>query len=313
MNFALLGGYPHDFAAAPSDRPHVAVDDTIRLYNRIASAIDFLDRPTNLEVEPARRRYQTLGVFSELEDDTAIDTLAFEDAACVVKSVGQDMYLRIAPRNEFAVEPDLSITIVKRNKRHVVPPFVKFRSAHPLRSGADGNVLHDVTLGGIYVNVADLKSGFNQLFLREEELRRGMELLFFAYRDFAAEPDGLLTRHKFGRAHHRVIYFVGRYPGISVTELLNILKITKQSLSRVLGQLVREGVVLQKPGPNDRRQRRLELTAKGIDIEDALTRRQRERFARAFRNAGADAVEGFRQVLLQLVNERDQTRFRAPQ
>jgi DNA-binding MarR family transcriptional regulator len=172
--------------------------------------------------------------------------------------------------------------------------------------------LHDVTLGGIYVNVADLKSGFNQLFLREEDLRRGMELLFFAYRDFAAEPDGLLTRHKFGRAHHRVIYFVGRYPGISVTELLNILRITKQSLSRVLGQLVREGVVLQKPGPNDRRQRRLELTAKGSEIEDALTLRQRERFARAFRNAGAEAVEGFRQVLLQLVNERDQARFRGP-
>ncbi|HLI13074.1 MAG TPA: MarR family transcriptional regulator [Alphaproteobacteria bacterium] len=158
--------------------------------------------------------------------------------------------------------------------------------------------------------MTDLKSGFNQLFLREEELRRGMELLFFAFRDFAAEPDGLLAKHNFGRAHHRVIYFVGRYPGISVTELLNILRITKQSLSRVLGQLVREGIVVQRPGPTDRRQRRLELTAKGAELERALTARQRERFARAFRQAGAEAVEGFRQVLFQLINERDQIRFR---
>lgn len=171
-------------------------------------------------------------------------------------------------------------------------------------------LLHGVAFGGIYVNMADIKSGFNQLFLREEELRRGMELLFFAYRDFVAEPDGLLAKHEFGRAHHRVVYFVGRYPGISVTELLNILKITKQSLSRVLSELVRQGVVVQRPGTSDRRQRRLELTEKGLELEKALTMRQRERFARAFRNAGADAVEGFRQVLLQLINERDQTRFR---
>jgi DNA-binding MarR family transcriptional regulator len=158
--------------------------------------------------------------------------------------------------------------------------------------------------------MADLKSGFNQLFLREEELRRGMELLFFAYRDFAAEPDTLLTKHDYGRAHHRAVYFVGRYPGISVTELLNILKITKQSLSRVLSQLVRDGIVVQRPGPTDRRQRRLELTDKGRELEESLTTRQRERFAGAFRAAGADAVQGFRQVLLHLINERDRVRFR---
>lgn len=136
-----------------------------------------------------------------------------------------------------------------------------------------------------------------------------MELLFFAYRDFTAEPDPLLAKYQFGRAHHRAIYFVGRYPGISVTELLNILRITKQSLSRVLSQLVREGIVVQKPGSSDRRQRRLELTNKGVEIENALTFRQRERVAQAFRKAGAEAVEGFRKVLLQLINERDQARF----
>lgn len=172
--------------------------------------------------------------------------------------------------------------------------------------------MHQVAFGVIYVNMADLKSGFNQLFLREDELRRGMELLFFAYRDFAAEPDGLLAKHELGRAHHRVIYFVGRYPDISVAELLNILRITKQSLSRVLSQLVDEEIVVQKPGAPDRRQRRLALTEKGMALEQALIARQRERFARAFRQAGAEAVEGFRQVLLHLINERDQARFHEP-
>jgi len=158
--------------------------------------------------------------------------------------------------------------------------------------------------------MADLKSGFPQLFLREEELRRGMELLFFAYRDFSAEADALLAKHQYGRAHHRVVYFVGRYPGIGVAELLGILRITKQSLSRVLGQLVRDGVVAQRAAPDDRRQRRLELTEKGRALEEGLTSRQRERVARAFRQAGAEAVQGFREVLLHLINERDQARFR---
>ena len=104
--------------------------------------------------------------------------------------------------------------------------------------------------------MADVKSAAHtHLFLREEELRQGIELLFYAYRDFTAEPDAMLARYGFGRAHHRVIYFVGRYPQLTVTELLGILRITKQSLSRVLGQLVRQGFIVQKPGPRDRRQR----------------------------------------------------------
>jgi len=108
--------------------------------------------------------------------------------------------------------------------------------------------------------MADLKGGANPLFLREEELRQGMELLFFAYRDFTGEPDKILARHTFGRAHHRVIYFVGRHPSITVSELLAILQITKQSLSRVLGQLVREGFIVQRPGQRDRRRRMLSQT-----------------------------------------------------
>ena len=157
--------------------------------------------------------------------------------------------------------------------------------------------------------MADLKTGFNPLFLREEDLRQGMELLYFAYRDFTAEPDAILARQNFGRAHHRVIHFVGRNPQMTVTELLAILRITKQSLSRVLGQLVARGYIVQKPGTRDRRQRLLELTPQGVDLERNLSESQRARLARAYREAGAEAVEGYRRVLMGLINEKDRTRF----
>lgn len=163
--------------------------------------------------------------------------------------------------------------------------------------------------------MADLKSPANTLlFLRDEELRQGIELLFYAYRDFTAEPDAILARHGFGRAHHRVIYFVGRYPHLTVTELLGILRITKQSLSRVLGQLVEQGFIAQRPGPRDRRQRLLELTSKGVDLERELSENQRRRVAKAYREAGAQAVEGFRRVMLGLMtSEADRAKvLRAP-
>ena len=159
--------------------------------------------------------------------------------------------------------------------------------------------------------MSDIKTGINPLFLREEELRQGIELLFFAYRDFTAEPDAILAEYGFGRAHHRVIYFVGRHPGITVSDLLEILRITKQSLSRVLGQLVTEKFIIQRPGLRDRRQRLLELTEKGVELERLLTERQRARIARAYREAGAEAVEGFRKVMLGLVDEGDRNRFPA--
>jgi DNA-binding MarR family transcriptional regulator len=157
--------------------------------------------------------------------------------------------------------------------------------------------------------MADVKSGLNQLFLRDEELRQAIELLFFAYRDFTAEPDAILAKWKFGRAHHRVIHFVGRHPQISVTDLLGILKITKQSLSRVLGQLVKENYIIQRPGLRDRRQRLLELTDKGKELERQLSENQRALIARAYRAAGAAAVEGFRKVMLGIINEEDRRRF----
>jgi len=157
--------------------------------------------------------------------------------------------------------------------------------------------------------VAEGKTPANLLFLREEDLRQGIELLFYAYRDFTAEADAMLAQLGFGRAHHRVIYFVGRKPGMTVSELLDILKITKQSLSRVLGQLVREGYITQRPGTADRRQRLLELAPKGAELERRLTEDQRALVARAYRAAGAEAVDGFRKVLLGLVNDADRGRF----
>ncbi len=150
----------------------------------------------------------------------------------------------------------------------------------------------------------------NPPYLRDEELRQGIEMLFYAYRDFTAEPDAILRRSDFGRAHHRVIYFVGRYPDTTVSALLDILQITKQSLSRVLGQLVREEYINQIKGPQDRRQRLLRLTEKGRELERQLTADQRARFARAYRDAGVEAVDGFRKVMLGLISRNeDRDRF----
>ncbi|HXR86073.1 MAG TPA: MarR family transcriptional regulator [Stellaceae bacterium] len=145
----------------------------------------------------------------------------------------------------------------------------------------------------------------------EDELRQGIELLFYAYRDFTAEPDAILSRYGFGRAHHRVIYFVGRHPQMSVSELLGILRITKQSLARVLGQLVRQGFIVQQTGKSDRRQRLLQLTPAGIELERELSENQRQRIERAYAEAGPQAVEGFRKVMLQVISsDLDRSRFR---
>jgi DNA-binding MarR family transcriptional regulator len=158
--------------------------------------------------------------------------------------------------------------------------------------------------------MSDIKSAANPLFLREEELRQGIELLFYAYRDFTSGPDAMLASYGFGRAHHRVIYFVGRHPEMTVTELLGILKITKQSLSRVLSELVAQGFVTQRAGERDRRQRLLGLTERGIALERQLSENQRVRVAKAYREAGAQAVEGFRKVMLGISgNPEDRARF----
>lgn len=145
----------------------------------------------------------------------------------------------------------------------------------------------------------------SNLYLREEELRRGIELLYFAYRDFTRDPDEILAQSGFGRAHHRVLYFVGRNPGTTVSGLLSLLRITKQSLSRVLGQLVEEGFITQQTGSADRRQRLLQLTEKGEAFEKQLFETQRNRVAEAYKKAGPEAVSGFWEVLLNIVDEED--------
>ena len=158
--------------------------------------------------------------------------------------------------------------------------------------------------------MTDLKSGPNPLFLRHDQLHQGIELLFYAYRDFTAECDAILATYGFGRAPHRVIYFVARRPSISVAELLAILRITKQSLSRVLSQLVSEGFVSVQKAQEDRRRRLLQLTDKGSVLERRLSEVQRARIGAAYRAAGGDAVEGYRKVLLGIIDENARRRIK---
>jgi len=135
-------------------------------------------------------------------------------------------------------------------------------------------------------------------------LKQGVDLLFFAFSDLFAQGENHLRAAGLGRAHRRILYFVARNPGLSVADLLAILKITKQSLNRVLNELLTAGYVERKPGIQDRRKRQLKLTAKGIALETAIWDAQRPRLVRAFRDAGPDAVEGFRRVLTGLAGSR---------
>jgi DNA-binding MarR family transcriptional regulator len=139
--------------------------------------------------------------------------------------------------------------------------------------------------------------GAGLLFLREEELRIAQDMMFFAMRDITAAPLAILSELGLGRAHHRTLHWIGRKPGLTVGELLAFLGITKQSLTRVLGPLIRDGYVAQAAGAQDRRQRLLTLTEKGQALERRLFDCQRDRFLAAYREAGGPAVEGFRRVL----------------
>ena len=138
---------------------------------------------------------------------------------------------------------------------------------------------------------------------READIRVAQDLLFFAYRDFTNAADVILEEMGFGRAHHRALHFIGRNPRITVSELLAILRITKQSLARVLGALVDQGYVAQAQGNQDRRQRLLTLTPSGHVLERRLFERQQERLAVAYREAGPAAVAGFRSVMLGIMDQ----------
>ncbi|MCX7372715.1 MAG: MarR family transcriptional regulator [Alphaproteobacteria bacterium] len=141
------------------------------------------------------------------------------------------------------------------------------------------------------------------LYLREAEIRLAQDLLFFGYRGFTQRPDRLLEELDMGRAHHRVLHFVGRRPGITVGELLGILDITKQSLGRVLQPMIAEGYVTQAAGRSDKRQRLLSLTEKGAALERRLYDAQRDVIMQAYREAGPQAVDGFRRVMRGLMGE----------
>jgi DNA-binding MarR family transcriptional regulator len=129
-----------------------------------------------------------------------------------------------------------------------------------------------------------------------------IELLFFAYRDFTSDPDAILSKSGFGRAHHRVVHFVNRRPGLTVADLLDTLKITKQSLARVLKQLIDSGYIHQVAGPKDRRQRRLYPTQKGRQLALELARPQSRRITKALKDIDLDGQKAIRRFLKGMVN-----------
>ena len=149
------------------------------------------------------------------------------------------------------------------------------------------------------------------LFLREPEIRRGIELLYFGYSSMIRGADAILDDQGLGRAHHRALYFIARQPELPVSDLLRLLSITKQSLSRVLADLMRTGLVEQRVGTLDRRQRLLRLTAAGVALEARLFEALRERIAAAYAAAGQEAVSGFWLVLAGLVPTEERAMIEA--
>src|SRR3990170_5561116 len=147
--------------------------------------------------------------------------------------------------------------------------------------------------------------------LSREELVACAELLFFAYREFTSGPDAVLEEYGFGRAHHRVLHFVHRNPGLRVADLLDILKITKQSLARVLKQLIDKGFIMQRAGNDDRRERRLFVTAKGGRLSEKLTAQQIQHIEGALAEAGPGAAEFARRFLFAMITESDRPRVEA--
>jgi DNA-binding MarR family transcriptional regulator len=151
--------------------------------------------------------------------------------------------------------------------------------------------------------------GESLLFLTDENLRKGIEAMFFAYRGFTSDPDRILDGMDYGRAHHRAVHFINRSPGLSVGALLDILGVTKQSLNRVLRSLFDDGLVEARVGKTDRRERRLFLTEKGAALERNLSDAQRARMRAAYRAAGPAAVAGFRTVLEAMMDPEQRRQY----
>lgn len=155
------------------------------------------------------------------------------------------------------------------------------------------------------------RRGESLLFLTDEQLRKGIEAMFFAYRGFTADPDRILEKHGYGRAHHRAVHFINRAPGTTVNALLGVLGVTKQSLNRVLRALIEDELVESRVGLKDKRERHLFLTPKGKVLEAELSEAQRVRMRSAFSKAGPDAVAGFKEVLEAMMDADQQAYFNA--
>ena len=149
--------------------------------------------------------------------------------------------------------------------------------------------------------MADLNNLISPFFLNEKEIRKVLELFFFSYRDFTSGPDKILEKLKFGRAHHRVIYFVGKKNNITIKELLIVLKITKQSLSRVLNQLVEEGYIIVSSGL-DKRTKILSLTEKGGKLELELSTIQVKKIKKVLNNFSEENINGFKKILYEMID-----------
>ena len=156
--------------------------------------------------------------------------------------------------------------------------------------------------------MADLNKLLTPIYLNEKEIRKIIELMFFSYRDFTSGPDKLLEKINFGRAHHRVIYFVGKRENLTIKELLSILQITKQSLSRVLNQLVREKYVILTSG-EDKRTKKLSLSKKGQDLEKKLSEIQIIKIYNVIKEFDELDINGFKKVLFRMIDKKNQKKF----
>ena len=156
--------------------------------------------------------------------------------------------------------------------------------------------------------MTDLNKLLSPLFLSEKEVRKIIELMFFSYRDFTSGPDKVLEKINFGRAHHRIVYFVGKKQKITIKDLLSILKITKQSLSRVLNQLVKEKYIIVSTG-EDKRTKNLCLTKKGQELENTLSTIQISKIRSIIKNANESQINNFKVILYKMIEDENKIRF----
>ena len=156
--------------------------------------------------------------------------------------------------------------------------------------------------------MTDLNKILTPLYLSNIEIKKIIELLFFSYREFTLGPDEILNKLSFGRAHHRIIYFVGKQKTITIKDLLAILKITKQSLSRVLNQLVKEKYIIVATG-EDKRTKNLSLTKLGIDLENQLSKIQTNNIKNIFRKFDESDINGFKKILYAMINDENKKIF----